>query len=295
MISAFDIGGSKIAAAGVSDSLELTGISTVPTPTENYPALLETMEGAVSPDAAVVGVSIAGLVNETRGTVRAANIPCLAGRSLATDLNRRTGRPVHLINDAKAFALAEAHCGAAAGRSSVFAVILGTGFGGAIVLDGKILPGASGIAGEWAHSPASAMRTGTVLPRWRCGCGQMGCTDVYGGARGLERLFGHLTGRTASSFDILGAWQRGEPEALETIDLYLDVLGGALAGTINLLDPDIVVLGGGLSGDLALVTAIGQEVRARILGADSPPEFAVAQAGQYGALLGAAVYVRSIC
>ncbi|MBN9673787.1 ROK family protein [Roseibium aggregatum] len=294
VISVFDIGGSKIASSTVfmaaSGRLPSDGVSSIPTPVEDYAALLRTIVGNVPSEAEAAGVSIAGLVNPKAGVVRAANIPCLAGRPFREDLERETGKPVFLINDANAFGLAEASLGAGADHSSVFAVILGTGVGGAVVVDGHLLQGAGMLAGEWGHGPASAMRTGRPLPRWRCGCGQTGCIDVYGGARGLERLHLEFTGRRSCSFEILRDWEAGDAGALETLDIYLDIVGGALAGIVNLIDPSILVAGGGLAGNDKLLRALEQEMRARILTPDQAPSLVAASLPGNSALLGAALF-----
>lgn len=290
VISVFDIGGSKIAFADIANGLAPERPANVPTPASDYPALVEAISGRVAPSAEAVGISIAGLVDPRRGKVSAANIPCLAGNPFRADLEQATGKPVFLINDANAFGLAEARCGAGDGHASVFAVILGTGVGGAIVHDGRLFHGAGMRAGEWGHGPASATRTGRPLPRWSCGCGQTGCLDIYGGARGLERLHLELTGETGTSFQILAAWEGGEKAAAETVDLYLDSVGGALAAVVNLIDPAIIVVGGGLSGNAKLLKALEGEMQARILTSDTAPSVVPARIAGNSALIGAALY-----
>ncbi len=290
MITAFDIGGSYIDYAWISCDFSVSAISTSPTPVEDYAEFLIAISARVSPDATAVAVSSAGLVDPDSGMVKAANLPCLKGQLLRSDLEKLTGRPVFLLNDAKAFALAEAHRGAGAGYESVLAIILGTGVGGAIVLGGRLLTGAAMVAGEWGHGPASAMRSGRDLPRWTCGCGQKGCVDLYGGARGLERLHDHLTGKSLTSVDILDAWQAGDAAALETLDLYLDVVGGALANVVNVIDPAVIVAGGGLSRRGALLTALQEEVHARVLAPETAPRIVSAAVPGNSALIGAAVF-----
>jgi len=294
VISVFDIGGTKIASSAVSveasGRLSVGAISSVLTPAGDYPALLRAVSRGVGDEAEAVGVSIAGLVDPEAGKVRAANIPCLAGHSFRQDLESVTGKPVFLINDANAFGLAEARLGAGAGRSSVFALILGTGVGGAIILEGRLLPGAGMVAGEWGHGPAAAMRTGRPLPRWICGCGQTGCLDIYGGARGLERLHLEFTGQTRSSVELLGAREAGDEAAVSTLDVYLDCVGGALAGIVNLIDPSILVVGGGLAGNAKLIGALADEMRSRILTPDRAPSLVTARIDGNSALLGAALY-----
>ncbi|GGH37463.1 N-acetylglucosamine kinase [Cribrihabitans marinus] len=290
MICAFDIGGSKIAAALVDEDLSPRPLGRVATPTTDYPAFLDAVRRLVPQAATAAALSVAGIVEPAAGRVRAANIPCLQGRDVAGDLSARLGRPVHLINDAKAFALAEARTGAGRGHGAVFAIILGTGVGGALVLDGRLRHGAGGSAGEWGHGPAAATRTGRALPHLPCGCGQPGCVDLFGGARGLELLYRTVTGRRSDSRAILGAWHAGEAGAVETLDLYLDVTGGALAGAVNLVAPDVIVAGGGLSGDPALVDAVSREMRARLLTPDHAPALVLAKTGPDSGVIGAAAH-----
>lgn len=290
MIHAFDIGGSKIAAGIASHSASLSDLSSIATPTEDYDAFLSAIAETAHVQATAISISIAGLVNPNAGTVFAANIPCLANQSVAKDLAARIGKPVYLINDANAFGLAEAHVGVGKGHRIVFAVILGTGIGGALVLDGKIFTGMSGMAGEWGHGPASTMRSGIALPSMQCGCGQMGCVDLFGGARGLERLHKAFTGNDLTSHEILAAWKAGQTEVSQTLDAYLDVVGGALANMVNVIDPSIIPLGGGLAKDPILVAALCEEVRRRRLPSDTMLNLEPASVGADGGLIGAAVH-----
>ena len=289
MITAFDIGGSKIAAARISPNLDVDPLATVPTPAHDYAAFCRQVAGLVPADTAAVSLSIAGVVDRDTGKVVTANIPCLAGRSLADDLAGALGRPVFLVNDANAFALGEATLGTGEGHDPIFAVILGTGVGGAIVIGGKVLEGTGGLAGEWGHGPAAAVRTGRRLPAWRCGCGQIGCVDVFGGGPGLQRLHQDLCGRTATSREILAAWKAGNPDAMGTVDLYLDILGGALANVVNILGPSIVPMGGGLSRNRHLVEALEREVASRVLNPEKAPRLKATTSMSESALIGAAV------
>ena len=294
MIGAFDIGGSKIAASRVSSGLGVGSPATVPTPADDYAAFCRRVAALVPMGADAVSLSIAGVVDRDSGTVVTANIPCLAGRPLAHDLAGAVGKPVFLVNDANAFALGEAALGTGVGHDPVFAVILGTGVGGAIVIGGRILEGTGGLAGEWGHGPAAAVRTGYRLPAWRCGCGQMGCVDVFGGGPGLQRLHQHLCGRSATSREILAAWQDGDRDAEDTLDLYLDIVGGALANVVNILGPSIVPMGGGLSRNQRLVDALEREVRGRVLNPEKAPPLRAAASVSESALVGAATYALGL-
>lgn len=291
MAIAFDIGGTKIAAAQVGADLTASEIGRVPTPTRDYDAFCAAIADLAGQSDEPIGISIAGVVDPRDGRLTVANIPCADGKPLAADLEASLGRRVRVLNDAKAFALAEATVGLGKGHASVFAVIIGTGIGGAFVLNGRLVMGATGSAGEWGHGPAAAARTGATLPIVRCGCGQPGCVDTLGGARGLERLHRHLSGIEADTPAILAAWQRGEPDAVRTLDVYLDIVGGALANTVNILDPDIVPIGGGLARNALLVAAIDAEVRARTLGRRATALCVPTETGPEKGLIGAAIHV----
>lgn len=290
MVIAFDIGGTKIVAARVDGSFAAEEIGRVPTPIRDYDAFVAAIADLAGTGDEPVGISIAGVIDPRSGALKVANIPCADGRPLEAELSARLGRRVRVLNDAKAFALAEATVGVGRGHRSVLAVILGTGIGGAFVLDGRLMMGATGSAGEWGHGPATAARTGAVLPTVRCGCGQPQCVDSFGGARGLERLHRHFTGIEAESIDILAAWRAGEPDAVRTLDVYLDVVGGALAATVNILDPDIIPVGGGLARNPALITALDAELRARVLGPRAEPLLVATEDGPEKGLVGAAIH-----
>ena len=292
LMYAFDVGGSKVAGASISAEYSVLNYISTPTAAARYRSLIDTMASMVPADARAVGVSVAGRVDTEKGVVDAANIPCLAGHFFAQDLHNTLKKPVILLNDAKAFALAEANLGAGIGHGCVFAIILGTGIGGALVLDRRVYTGASGLAGEWGHGPASAMRSGRPLPSWACGCGQIGCLDVFGGARGLERLHLQNSNRHLTSFEILAAWQSGDKAACATLDLYLDIVGGALAGSVNLLDPSIVIAGGGLSGNVMLMRALEQEMHARILNSGQAPTVVATALGRDSPLIGVALFAE---
>lgn len=291
MVIAFDIGGTKIAAARVGADNTASEAGRVPTPIREYDAFCAAIADLAGPGDEPIGISIAGVVDPRDGRLTVANIPCADGKPLAADLESRLDRRVRVLNDAKAFALAEATIGLGKGHTSVFAAIIGTGVGGAFVLNGRLVMGSTGSAGEWGHGPAAANRTGAALPIVRCGCGQPGCVDTIGGARGLERLHRHLCNLNADSPDILAAWQRGEPDAVRTLDVYLDVVGGALANTVNIFDPDIVPIGGGLARNTALIAAIDAEVRARTLGSRATALCVPTETGPEKGLVGAALYV----
>jgi N-acetylglucosamine kinase len=223
--------------------------------------------------------------------IKCANIPCIDGRTLAADLSAALKLPVWIINDADSFALAEAQAGAGRGHANVFGLILGTGVGGGLVIGGHLIGGPGGFAGEWGHGPAAAQFAGTPpqpIPRLRCGCGQTGCLDTVGGARGLERLHQTLHQQQRDSRDIIAAWQAGDAQAECTIACFIDLLSGPLAMLVNTLGASILPVGGGLANSAPLIARLDAAVRASILRKTNAPIIVPGQSGAEPGLIGAA-------
>jgi fructokinase len=194
-----------------------------------------------------VGIAMPGAISPATGLVKNANSTCLIGHRLDADLEAALGRPVRLANDANCFALSEASDGAAAGAHVVFGVILGTGVGGGIVVGGKVLVGPNAIAGEWGHSPLPAPRD-DERPGPPCYCGRRGCIETFLSGPALSRDHRDATGRDWTAAQLAEAADAGDVRAVAALTRYAERLARGLAGVINLLDPDVIVLGGGLSG-----------------------------------------------
>lgn len=189
---------------------------------------------------ATIGVGMPGTFDPGLGEVLNANTTELIGRPFASDLSADLGRPVALHNDANCFALAEARAGAGRGHSCVFGVIMGTGCGGGLVLDGTVRGGPQGIAGEWGHI--------SIDPNGpECYCGNRGCVETFISGGGLERSFAKNTGRQLRVAEIAEGARAGNSECRAAMDAFLTSFGRALGGLISILDPDIIVIGGGLS------------------------------------------------
>jgi fructokinase len=195
------------------------------------------------------------MVSPATGLVKNANSTWLIGKPLDRDLAQRLDRPVRLMNDANCFALSEAADGAARGADVVFGVILGTGVGAGIVVHGRPLQGAQLIAGEWGHNPLPWPRD-DERPGPRCYCGQRGCVETFLSGPSMERDHEAVTGRKLTTREIFSGHESGDPQAHATVERYVERLGRALAVVINIMDPDVVVLGGGMSNmpGLALAT-----------------------------------------
>ena len=203
-----------------------------------------------------VGVGIPGMISQRTGVVKNANSTWLIGKPLGAVLEERLERPVRLMNDANCFALSEATDGAGAGFDSVFGVILGTGVGGGITIGRRVHVGANLIGGEWGHNPLPWPNP-DELPGPPCYCGRRGCIETFLSGPGMENDHRARTGESRSTHEIVQAARSGDVGASATIARYHDRLGRGLAAVVNLLDPDVIVLGGGMSNlpDLEHVAA----------------------------------------
>ena len=266
MILCFDIGGSRIKAATSTDG-NLVPLGDTPTPTGDFTAFTTAIarfaEG-LRPKA--VAISIAGVVDPDTQRLRVANIPCADGRRLGPELEQVLDLPVLVLNDADCFVLAEAAQGAGQGHRTVFGVILGTGVGGGLVIDGRPVSGPGGFAGEWGHGPVARTQVeGVTLPEFPCGCGLTGCLDAVCSARGIEKLHLALHGAVATSESLLQGWQSGDPQAAQTVAVWRAILAPPLAMILNTVGASIVPVGGGLSNVPALIAHLDEAVRAMIL------------------------------
>jgi fructokinase len=252
-----DLGGSKIEGAAVDASGSVRFRHRVGTPAQDYrrtieaiTALIRTIEQEIGV-IATVGIGIPGAISPTTGLVKNANSTWLIGQPLQHDIETALGRTVRLANDANCFALSEATDGAGAPAETVFGVILGTGVGGGIAIRRQILVGAHAIAGEWGHNPLPRPGLGEV-PGPPCWCGRFGCLETFLSGPALATDHYHHCRQRLSAPEIAAAAAAGDPECRATLDRYMDRLARGLASVINLIDPDAIVLGGGLSGISAL-------------------------------------------
>ena len=246
-----DLGGTKIEAialGGGGEVLARQRVATPPSYERTLDAIARLVRGIEEETGArgTVGVGVPGVVVPSTGLVKNANSTWLIGQPLESDLARILERPIRTMNDANCFALSEAADGAGAGAAVVFGVILGTGVGGGIVIDGRCLVGVNLIAGEWGHNPLPWM-TADEFPGPSCYCGKVGCIESFLSGPAFERDHAERTGRNERSRDIVIAASLGDEEAVRSLSLYHDRLARALASVINLLDPDVMVLGGGMS------------------------------------------------
>ncbi len=260
-----DLGGTKIEALALDDTGVELSRRRCPTPRGDYAGTIRALVdlvAAVESEAGrrgSVGVGIPGAESLATGLIKNANSVWLIGKPLAADLAAALERPVRLANDANCFALSEATDGAAAGADVAFGVILGTGVGGGCVVGGRILAGVNGIAGEWGHNPLPWPRQ-DEQPGPPCYCGLEGCIETFLSGPGLARDYApggdHAPGGDIEAAEIARLAAAGEAQAEAALERYCDRLARALSSVINLLDPDVIVLGGGVSNIAALYDSV---------------------------------------
>jgi predicted NBD/HSP70 family sugar kinase len=256
-----DLGGSKIEIAALDEAGRELLRRRVPTPAGDYGATLAAVANLVHAAEhelrarASVGLGIPGSLSLLSGRVKNANSTCLIGRPLKHDIEALLGREVRIANDANCFALSEAVDGAGRDERVVFGVILGTGVGGGVVVARTVLTGANAIAGEWGHNPLPLPREAD-LPLPACYCGRRGCIETYLSGPGMVALHRAATGRDMTPPEIVAAAGRGDNQAEAALAQYEERMARALALVINIIDPDVIVLGGGLSNIARLYESV---------------------------------------
>ncbi|WOF74224.1 ROK family protein [Parvibaculaceae bacterium PLY_AMNH_Bact1] len=264
-----DLGGTKIEAILMDKDGKIVDRKRVPTPRGYYDKTvlaIRDLVGDVSRDALStlpVGIGIPGTVSPATGLIKNANSTWLIGKPFDKDLEAALERPVRLANDADCFALSEAADGAGAGHVSVFGVILGTGVGGGLVINGGLVTGPNAIAGEWGHN-ALPWPNPSELPGPSCYCGKTGCIETWLSGPSLEQQATSEGLSDLRALEIADAARSGESTALTLIEQYADRLARALAGVINILDPNVIVLGGGLSAMDQLYSLVPQKWGAHV-------------------------------
>ncbi len=246
-----DLGGSKIELLVLDPDQQPVYRRRVVTPARNYDQILAMVAELVSdvdtrfePDVSI-GIAIPGAISPESGLLRNSNTVCMNGRPFAKDLERLLEREIRIENDANCFALSEALGGAARGFGIVFGVIIGTGTGGGLVIDAKLVNGPHAISGEWGHNPLPWQRSEDLLVK--CYCGKTACIETFLSGPGLAHQFLTRSGRRLSSEEIAAAANAGDADCCDMIEIYHDQVARALAHLINIIDPHAIVLGGGMS------------------------------------------------
>ncbi|MFQ5772915.1 MAG: ROK family protein [Kiloniellaceae bacterium] len=288
-----DLGGTKIEAIALDGTGRALVRRRVATPRDDYAGTVEAVRALVAAVEAElgrrgsIGVGIPGAVSLATGTVKNANSTWLIGRPLDRDLGAALGRPVRLSNDANCFALSEAVDGAATGAAVVFGVILGTGVGAGIVVNGRPLVGRNAIAGEWGHNPLPWPRD-EERPGPRCYCGKRGCIETFLSGPGLGRDYAAASGAERPPEDVVAGASAGDPAATAALERYEDRLARSLAAVINVLDPEVIVLGGGLSNIARLYETVPARVPAYVFSDRVDTTIVAPHHGDSGGVRGAA-------
>ncbi|NIA70263.1 ROK family protein [Pelagibius litoralis] len=247
-----DLGGTKIEAVALSDNGKTLVRQRIATPRQDYGATIRAIAGLIHnvenelKERCSVGIGIPGAFSAATGLVKNSNSTWLLGKPLDRDLAKQLGRPLRITNDANCLTVSEATNGAAAGMRVVFGVIIGTGVGGGIAINGRPHIGRNAIAGEWGHTSLPWPQPGEQ-PGPSCYCGKQGCIETFLSGPGLARDYEGTTGITATAAEIASRAAAGEQTAIQALERYEERLARALAPMINILDPDVIVLGGGVS------------------------------------------------
>jgi len=298
MIYGIDIGGSKIEIAVYDEGINLQDSWRVNTPTGDYQTFLDTLTTLIIEAdqrfdcLGKIGLGMAGLIDKNNLSL-SANIAVANGKDIAKDVGDIVGRHITCENDCRCFALSEANGGAGVGYSTVYGAIIGTGAAGGFVIDRKLLKSWQNIAGEYGHLQLSAVLSQKYnLPLRKCGCGLASCYEGYISGPGLQFLHKHFNDVDLSVLDLLNSWRDGDKAAISTIDCYLDLLGACLSNIVLSYDPDIIVLGGGISLIDEFVTAIPQKIENHLFKGYRAPPVVTAKFGDASGTRGAALLAR---
>lgn len=297
MYYGFDVGGTKIEFGAFNEKLERIATERIATPTNNYQELLDILASVVTKydeqfaTQGSVGIGLPGMEDAEDGTVLTVNIPAAKGMPLRTDLEKAIGRSVKIENDANCFALSEAWDEDLQKEKSVMGLILGTGFGGGLVFEGKIFSGRNNVAGEIGHMrlPIDAwFHLGENAPLFDCGCDKKGCLDNYLSGRGFEQLYEHYYGEKKKAIDIIVAQSEGEPNAVEHVERFMELLAICFANLFTGFDPHVVVLGGGLSNYDLIYQEMPKRIPKYLMSVAKTPRIIKAKHGDSGGVRGAA-------
>ncbi|MGL6261779.1 N-acetylglucosamine kinase [Vibrio sp. WXL103] len=297
MYYGFDVGGTKIEFGAFDEQLNRVATERVATPTDDYQLLVDTIAGLVNKyDAQFscegkIGLGLPGMEDADDATVLTVNIPGANGKPLRADLEARIGRSVKVENDANCFALSEAWDEELQDSPSVMGLILGTGFGGGLIYDGKVFSGRNNVAGEVGHMrlPIDAwFHLGDNAPLLSCGCGKKGCLDSYLSGRGFELIYAHYFGEQKKAIDIIQAREAGCEKAIEHVERFMEMLAICFATLFTANDPHVVALGGGLSNYDLIYEEMPKRIPKYLLPVAKCPTIIKAKHGDSGGVRGAA-------
>jgi fructokinase len=288
-----DLGGTKIEALAIDDEGIELARHRVATPRDDYEGTIMAMVGLVrrleeeTGKTGTVGAGIPGSLSRMTGLVKNANSTWLNGHPLDRDLAAALGREVRMANDANCLAVSEATDGAAAGARVVFGVILGTGCGGGVAICGRVHDGPNGVAGEWGHNPLPWPKP-EEYPGPACYCGKRGCLEMWISGTGIALDYANATGRRLSTQEIVRDSESGEAQAVAAMERFEDRLARGLAQVINILDPDVIVVGGGVSSVKHIYEGVPKRLPGYVFGGEVSTPFVQAKYGDSSGVRGAA-------
>lgn len=289
-----DLGGTKIEILALESSGREILRERVATPRRAYDDTVRAIVGLVNAAESklgrkgTLGLCIPGSISRKTGLVKNANSTNLIGHPLDRDLSEALARPIRIENDANCFTLSEASDGAAAGADVVFGIIAGTGIGGGVCVHGKVLGGAHGIAGEWGHNALPRPTVQEVQDAPECYCGKKGCIEVWCCGPAVAHHYEMRTGKSLALPDIVDAARLGEHAAIGELDVFYDRFARAISSIVNILDPDVIVLGGGVSNIAALYGELPRRVEAYAFTPENPPRIVKNKHGDSSGVRGAA-------
>ena len=288
-----DLGGTKIEIVALADDGAVLCRRRIATPAHDYRAIVDaiatlvhSVEGELG-CSGTLGIGTPGALTPSTGLLKNSNSTALNGKPLQRDIEQAVGRPIRLANDTNCLTLSEAIDGAGRSARVVFGAILGTGVGGGIAVEQRILEGRNNLAGEWGHNPLP-WATEAERPGRACYCGKRGCIETFLSGPGFAADFSERTGRTMTARDIAAAADAEDERALEAFALYEDRLARGLAHVVNIIDPDTIVLGGGLSNVARLYRNVPALVEKYVLSAPVSVTIAPAEHGDSSGVRGAA-------
>jgi fructokinase len=288
-----DLGGTKIEALAIDNKGAELVRHRIDTPRNDYEATVMAMAGLVrrieeeTGSIGTVGAGIPGSISSVTGLVKNSNSTWLNGRPFHRDLTAALAREVRVANDANCLAVSEATDGAAAGKHVVFGVILGTGCGGGVAIDGHVHAGPNGVGGEWGHNPLPWPRP-EEAPGPACYCGKRGCMEMWVSGTGVALDYKNTTGRVRTTRDIMSDFEAGDPDAAAAVERFIDRLARGLANVINILDPDVLVFGGGLSRAQYLYQELPKKLPVYVFGGEAATPVLQAKYGDSSGVRGAA-------
>ncbi|WP_133406475.1 ROK family protein [Parashewanella tropica] len=295
LIFGIDIGGTKMEIAIFDQSLNFIDSWRVSTPTENYEHFLSSLISLIN-DATekygsnyVLGVGMPGIISD-KGKVKSANVSCATGKYIAKDIERIIDSKVSIGNDCRLFALSESIGGAGTGYKNVYGAIIGTGAAGGLCIEGQLYSGRNGIAGEYGHIPVSAYLIEKYnLPVFKCGCGLTGCYEPYISGPGLGRLYKHFGAQNSSTYDFVKNLKQNDKIAKQTFSCYMSLLGASFASLILSYDPDVIVVGGGISKIDEIIDALPDAIEDNLFEGVFCPPIKHAKFGDSSGVRGAAI------